>query len=183
MFLLLATLLITVITANIFIQQASGLEKDVYKNLKKAENNAGNGIVVLDVIGEDGTTGVLRNFTMTFRAVPRADTVNFDHILFAIQRENGTLILKYGGESATNMDDANSTHYAIEYVSSSEINHINGYLKSGESAKIHFMTGFDINTDTILVTKFIPRTGTPTTKSVYIPEVINSKIVQIYPQV
>ena len=182
MFLILATLLITVIAANILIQHTSELENDVFVKVHKAETASSNGITVLSVAAENGVNGSVDKFIMTIRISPGSDELPLENMLLGLRITNETRLLKYGGQGYTEMSELNLTHYAVEYVHESAL-HQEGKLINSEVANVKFKVPYNVSGGEELFVRFIPKTGTPTVKILYIPELVNTKRVQIYPQV
>lgn len=181
MFLLLATLFITVVVANVFIRTGTELEKDTYQKLRAAEANSANGITVLAVSAENGENGSVNKFTMTIRTSPGAGAIPLDALLVAVRNHNETHIYKYAGQNMTTFAEANNTHYTLEYIHTSTP-HQNGKLLNAEVADLKFITPYAVEGDTELFVRFMPKTGTPTMKMIYVPEIVNQKRIQIYPQ-
>lgn len=187
----IAMLFVTAVAAGVLIQTGNSLQSKALSTAKSSERAVSTWVMIFQIEGSDGSSGMLRNFEAQAKLSPGSDGVSLTDSLLELQLNNASVDLVYSNESCTNVSSSagdgyytnaitNNGTFTVEYIHVTA-QHSDGILFRGEIVKLCFASPRDIDEDEEVEVRFTSQVGNSKTVQFITPEVITQQIVQVFP--
>lgn len=186
----IAMILVAAVAASVLIQTATSLQNRALLTGTRTQEQIGTAIQVLQVYGEDGTTGSpvsLDSFYMKFKLAPGSEAIRLNDSLLefdtkttsaALNYEQGTgncTLADFGTDSTSGMGNF-SAKYLIKGTEWKD-----GYVHRGDVVELCFESPEPVISNEDVAIRIIPRVGIPSMTETAVPEIVGQKRIYIFP--
>ena len=186
----IAMILVAAVAASVLIQTATSLQNRALLTGTRTQEQIGTAIQVLQVYGEDGTTGTpvsLDEFFMKFKLAPGSEAIRLNDSLLEFDTKTTSAALTYnrGTGNCTAADyDTNSTtglgSFSARYlIRGTEWK--DGYVHRGDVVELCFESPQSVISNEDISIRIIPRVGIPSTTETAVPEIVGQKRIYVFP--
>ncbi len=179
----IAMILVAAVAASVLITTAGALQNKALDTGRQTTQEVGTSIQVVEIFGEDGTTNSsLDYFTPTVRLTAGSNPMRFEDLLLYASLQNETVDYEYNENlNCSNTTSYNSTSgFGVTYPIQGT-QHREGFLVSGDVARICLQTPFGVSEGKPLRFSFIPRFGSPLQVETTVPDLLLRTREKIYP--
>jgi archaeal flagellin FlaB len=171
----IAAVFIAAVAAAVLMQTANNLQQKTLSVGQQAKQEISTHLQIIEVRGT-GQVAALNNISVVARLAPGSDPVQFENSILIFSSVNNTTQLQY--DPATTY--GNTTAYGVTYLQEGS-NYIAGIVARGDIAVIHFSVSSPLVKAGTYKLLFIPKSGTPTTVLLQVPEALYTEQVYLYP--
>ena len=173
----IALLLVAAVAAGVLIQTAGSLQQKALSTGTQATGQISTNAVVLEVSAQDGrSTGTLDNISMIMKLAPGSEPIKLDDVTMTLSTVNSTQTLTYrAGNPTGDTDDFGVTYLQVGP------NNQTGVIVRGDVIEVNMQASRELVDSEFVRISFIPKIGTTTLTEFYMPDVISTKRVYLYP--
>jgi archaeal flagellin FlaB len=186
----IAMIIVAATVAAVFYQTASSLQQKALSTAEQSKRSISTRLNFVHISSENNNNHI-NHFFADVRLNPGSDGINLENSILTLSLSNISITYSYSNKSCINVssfvDDGfftdavnNNGTFTIEYVMKSD-SHRHGIIQRNEFAKLCFSSPYPISNDKNVEIKFVPNNGNPTTIKFITPDVITTKILQLYP--
>ena len=173
----IALLLVAAVAAGVLIQTAGSLQQKALSTGTQATSQISTNAIVLEVSATDGrSTGTLDNFSMIMKLAPGSDSIKLDDVTLTFSTTNSTQTLTYDGA----LTSGTTTNFAVSYLQTGP-NNQTGVIVRGDVIQVNLQSSRAMVESEDVRINFIPKIGTSTLVEFYMPDVISTERVYLYP--
>jgi archaellin len=185
----IAMIIVAAIAASVLISTTTSLQNKALETGTATKDEVGTSLTVLQVFGEDGTNGVLENITVTTKLKAGSEPIRFGDLLVSLGLENVSEDYTYnssvsgfgyyfdGGSLNSSKDtDAFFVNYSIRGN-----NFQDGFLSTGDVAKIQFVTPRTVGESESFNLDIVPKVGLKNSVETQTPTLILNEREPIFP--
>jgi flagellin-like protein len=178
----IAMIIVAAIAASVLISTTTSLQNKALETGTATKDEVGTSLTVLQVFGEDGTTGELENITVTTKLKAGSEPIRFGDLLISLGLDNASEDYNYN-ESLSNFSQALSNDadgFFVEY-SIEGSNFQDGFLSTGDVAKIKFAAPRAVGESENFNLDIIPKVGLKSSVETQTPTLILNEREPIFP--
>ena len=178
----IAMIIVAAIAASVLISTTTSLQNKALETGTATKDEVGTSLTVLQVFGEDGTNGVLENITVTTKLKAGSEPIRFGDLLVSLGLENVSEDYTYN-DSVSNFTDAannDSDAFFVQY-SIQGSNYQDGFLSTGDVAKIKFVAPRTIGESESFNLDIVPKVGLKNSVETQTPTLILNEREPIFP--
>ena len=187
----IAMILVAAIAASVLIQTATSLQNRALLTGTRTQEQIGTAIQVLQVYGEDGTTGSpasLDTFYMKFKLAPGSEPIRLNDSLLEFDTRSTSAALTYNASNSGDCDAADFSTNSTTGVGSFGAKYLivgteskNGYVHRGDVIELCFESPESVTANEDVSIRIIPRVGIPSSTETAVPEIVGQKRIYIFP--
>ena len=172
----IAMIIVAAIAASVLVSTTTSLQNTALQTGSATQDEVGTALNIIEVYGEDGTTGQLDNVTAIVSLSAGSEPIRLNDLLVSLALSNNSE--DYGfAENASNVSaDEFGVNYSIEGA-----NNRQGFLSTGDVARLSFQSPRGIQESEQVRISFIPKVGTPRTVETLSPNLILDQRSKIFP--
>ena len=171
----IAMIIVAAIAASVLVSTTTSLQNTALQTGSATQDEVGTALNVIEIFGEDGTTGQLDNITTIVSLSAGSEPIRLDDLLVSIALSNESSDYVFSGN--TTFD---TTNFGVEY-SIEGANNRNGFISTGDVARLSFESPRGIEESENVRVSFIPKVGTPRTVETLSPNLILDQRSKIFP--
>ena len=178
----IAMIIVAAIAASVLISTTTSLQNKALETGTATKDEVGTSLTVLQVFAEDGTTGELQNVTVTTKLKAGSEPIRFGDLLISLGLDNASEDYNYN-ESLSNFSQALSNDadgFFVEY-SIEGSNFQDGFLSTGDVAKIKFAAPRAVGESESFNLDIIPKVGLKSSVETQTPTLILNEREPIFP--
>ena len=185
----IAMIIVAAIAASVLISTTTSLQNKALETGTATKDEVGTSLTVLQIFGEDGTTGNLENITVTTKLKAGSEPIRFGDLLLSLGLDNASEDYNYN-ESVTAIGDlynasgaltpSNEDDFFVQY-SIQGSNFQDGFLSTGDVAKIKFAAPRAVGESESFNLDIVPKVGLKNSVSTQTPTVILNEREPIFP--
>ena len=178
----IAMIIVAAIAASVLISTTTSLQNKALETGTATKDEVGTSLTVLQIFGEDGTTGNLENITVTTKLKAGSEPIRFGDLLLSLGLDNASEDYNYN-ESLGNFTAAinnDSDGFFVQY-SIQGSNFQDGFLSTGDVAKIKFAAPRAVGESESFNLDIVPKVGLKNSVSTQTPTVILNEREPIFP--
>ena len=173
----IAIILVAAIAAAVLLGTGGSLQQRALTTGKQTEREVSGGITVVTVTGTDGSSGnSINTFEVLVKLAAGSDPIALNDTIITVDTKTTTQSLQYH----SNASQGGTTYYNVTYVKEGS-EHANGYLSTGDIAKIMYQTTSAIEESQTIRTRIIPKHGIIVPVDYITPDVIIQRRILLYP--
>ena len=184
----IAMIIVAAIAASVLISTTTSLQNKALETGTATKQEVGTSLTVLQVFGTDGTTGELQNLTATVKLKSGSDPIRFSDLLISLGLDNASEDYTYQGNlsnysalyDGSGALNNNSDKFFVQY-SIEGANYQEGFLSTGDVAKVKFAAPRGIGESEAFNLDFIPKVGLQNSVSTKTPTLILQEREPIFP--
>jgi flagellin-like protein len=183
----IAMIIVAAIAASVLISTTTSLQNKALETGTATKDEVGTSLTVLQVFGEDGTNGVLENITVTTKLKAGSEPTRFGDLLVSLGLENVSEDYTYN-DTASSVDAffngsgalTNGDEFIVNY-SIQGSNYQDGFLSTGDVAKIKFPAPREIGESESFNLDIVPKVGLKNSVETQTPTLILNEREPIFP--
>lgn len=171
----IAMIIVAAIAASVLVSTTTSLQNTALQTGSATQDEVGTALNVIEIFGEDGTSGQLDNITTIVSLSAGSEPIRLDDLLVSIALSNESSDYGFSGNTTFN-----TTNFGVEY-SIEGANNRNGFISTGDVARLSFESPRGIEESENVRISFIPKVGTPRTVETLSPNLILDQRSKIFP--
>lgn len=171
----IAMIIVAAIAASVLVSTTTSLQNTALQTGSATQDEVGTALNVIEIFGEDGTTGQLDNITTIVSLSAGSEPIRLDDLLVSIALSNESSDYVFSGNTTFS-----TTNFGVEY-SIEGANNRNGFISTGDVARLSFESPRGIEESENVRVSFIPKVGTPRTVETLSPNLILDQRSKIFP--
>jgi flagellin-like protein len=184
----IAMIIVAAIAASVLISTTTSLQNKALETGTATKDEVGTSLTVLQVFAEDGTTGELQNVTVTTKLKAGSEPIRFGDLLISLGLDNASEDYNYN-DSLTGFSDFYSNgslnsstgdQFFVNY-SIQGSNFQDGFLSTGDVAKIKFAAPRAVGESENFNLDIIPKVGLKSSVETQTPTLILNEREPIFP--
>jgi flagellin FlaB len=174
----IAMVLIAAVAAAVLISTTGTLQNKALSTGKATATEVGTSLNVIQVFAENGQDQSIEDFTSVLKLNAGSDPIRFEDLLVKLSLDDASQDFTYN--NASTCDTVSNGDFAVEY-SINGTNHRDGYLTSGDVAKLCLGSPRSVEESERITINFVPKVGTAYTIDTVTPDLMIEQRVQVFP--